>query len=104
MTQRVPEYVARRIERRRGAECKAISVPWGHLYRVTWLDSGFNTRTGDYHADVPRTEWIAFDPEGHLVRTSSLKREATLCLEEEREEPGLHASSWTTTWREEVAS
>ena len=99
MTAGLPEYVARRVERRRSCEAKAVAVPWGHLYRVTWLDSGFNSRTGDYYADVRRTEWVAFDPQGHLVATANRKGEAVRLLGEERREPGLHASSWATTWR-----
>lgn len=99
MTAGLPEYIARRVERRRGCQAEAVTVAWGHLYRVRWLDSGFNHRTGDYYADVPHSEWVAFDPEGHLVATTRRRADALRLLDEERQEPGLHASSWVTTWR-----
>lgn len=96
----LPEYVARRVERRRGGSYVVMPVAWGHLYRVSWLGTGFSHRTGDYHTEVKRVEWIAFDPEGHLLCNAATKRDALATLDEERRDPGLNASAWVSTWRE----
>lgn len=93
----IPAYVQRLCARRNGQHT-SVTVPWGHLYRVQWTGSGFNARTGDYHAAVTRVQWIAFDPAGHLIANADRKRDAVQALNEERADPGLHASSWVTTW------
>ena len=98
--QLVPLYVIQRAAKRRAATYSQARAPWGTLWRLEWRDSGFNRRTGDYFGDVRRVEWIAFDPDGHLVAGTNLRREALKYLDEERRDPGFHASLWVTQWQE----